>query len=166
MLSGSRVMITNTDGTAAISDVTSTELGYLDNVTSNVQTQLDAKQATITGGASTIVTNNLTTSRVLTSNSSGKVMASSTITSTELGYLDGVTSNIQTQLDDKSTVNITGSARTIDTEILPGNRAMITNTDGTVAVSDVTSSEIAVLDGITAPTTCLLYTSPSPRDRG
>jgi len=34
----------------AVSDVTSTELGYLDGVTSALQTQLDAKQATLTFG--------------------------------------------------------------------------------------------------------------------
>ena len=43
---------------------------------------------------------NLTTNRALISNSSGKV-AVSAVTSTELGYLDGVTSNIQTQLNGK-----------------------------------------------------------------
>lgn len=69
------------------------------NVT-NLQTSLDAKQSTITGGASTITSSNLTTSRALISNSSGKV-AVSDVTSTELGYLDGVTSNVQTQLDNK-----------------------------------------------------------------
>lgn len=42
----------------------------------------------------------LTASRALISNSSGKV-AVSAVTSTELGYLDGVTSAIQDQLDDK-----------------------------------------------------------------
>ena len=52
------------------------------------------------GAASTITTSNLTTSRALVSNSSGKV-AVSAITSTELGYLDGVKSNIQDQIDDK-----------------------------------------------------------------
>lgn len=57
-------------------------------------------QAAITGGASTIVTSNLTASRALISNSSGKV-AVSDITSTELSYLDGVSSNIQTQLNAK-----------------------------------------------------------------
>lgn len=57
-------------------------------------------QAAITGGASTIATSNLTTSRALVSNSSGKV-AVSAVTSTELGYLDGVTSAIQTQLNAK-----------------------------------------------------------------
>ena len=58
------------------------------------------KQNVITGGASTITSNNLTASRALTSNGSGKV-AVSTTTSTELGYVHGVTSAIQTQLDDK-----------------------------------------------------------------
>lgn len=43
----------------------------------------------------------VTASRVLVSDSSGKLSASS-ITSTELGYLDGVTSNVQTQLNGKA----------------------------------------------------------------
>lgn len=67
----------------------------------NLQSSLDAKQATITGGASTITSSNLTASRALVSDSSGKV-AVSAVTSTELGYLDGVTSGIQAQLDSKS----------------------------------------------------------------
>lgn len=80
---------------------TATELNYVDGVTSNIQTQLNGKQASITGGASTIASSNLTASRALVSNSSGKV-AVSAVTSTELGYLDGVTSAIQTQLDAKA----------------------------------------------------------------
>lgn len=67
----------------------------------NIQSSLDSKQATITGGASTIASSNLTANRALVSNSSGKV-AVSAVTSTELGYLDGVTSNVQTQLDGKA----------------------------------------------------------------
>ena len=70
--------------------------------TSGLQTALDAKQATVTGAATTIVSNDLTVSRALTSNGSGKV-AVSDVTATELGYLDGVTSSIQTQLDAKQT---------------------------------------------------------------
>lgn len=72
----------------------------------NLQASLDAKQATITGGATTIASSNLTASRALVSNSSGKV-AVSAVTSTELGYLDGVTSNVQTQLDGKSSTSHT-----------------------------------------------------------
>ena len=69
-------------------------------ISTATQTALDGKQATITGAATTITDDNLTANRALISNSSGKV-AVSAVTSTELGYLDGVTSNIQTQLDNK-----------------------------------------------------------------
>lgn len=79
----------NTSHTHSISNIT------------NLQTTLDGKQATITGGASTIASSNLTANRALISNGSGKV-AVSAVTSTELGYLDGVTSNVQTQLDNKA----------------------------------------------------------------
>jgi hypothetical protein len=77
---------------------TLTELSYVKGVTSALQTQLNAKQATITGGATTITSSNLTASRALVSDTSGKV-AVSLVTSTELGYLDGVTSAIQTQIN-------------------------------------------------------------------
>lgn len=68
----------------------------------NLQASLDTKQNTITGGATTIVSSNLTANRALISNGSGKV-AVSDITNTELGYLDGVSSNIQNQLNGKVT---------------------------------------------------------------
>jgi len=58
-------------------------------------------QAAITGGASTITTSNLTANRALLSDGSGKVAVSAT-TNTELGYLSGVTSAIQTQLSGKA----------------------------------------------------------------
>ena len=82
-------------------------LGNVDNtsdankpISTATQTALNGKQATITGGASTITTSNLTANRALVSNADGKV-AVSAVTDTELGYLDGVTSNIQTQLNGK-----------------------------------------------------------------
>ena len=81
--------------------VSDAEFQYLNGVTSAIQTQLDAKAGAITGGASTIATSDLTASRALVSNSSGKVAVSS-VTSTELGYVSGVSSAIQTQLDAKN----------------------------------------------------------------
>ena len=107
-LTASRALVSDASGHPAVSAVTSTELGYLDGVTSAIQTQLNGKQATITGGASTITNANLTASRALVSDGSGKVTAS-TVTSTELGYLDGVTSAIQKQLDGKATSSHTHS---------------------------------------------------------
>ena len=61
---------------------------------------LSSKQDTITGAATTITTSNLTASRALVSDGGGKV-AVSAVTTTELGRLVGVTSDIQTQLDAK-----------------------------------------------------------------
>lgn len=79
---------------------TFTELNYVDGVTSNIQTQLDAKQATITGSASTVVSANLTSNRAAIINGSGKFAASAT-TDTEIGYVSGVTSAIQGQINAK-----------------------------------------------------------------
>ena len=81
----------------------------------NLQTSLDAKQATITGGATTITSSNLTANRALVSNSSGKVGVSA-VTSTELGYLDGVTSNVQTQLDGKAASSHTHNVLSVQSD--------------------------------------------------
>ena len=64
-------------------------------------TLLSSKQDTITGAATTITDNNLTANRALISNSNGKVDVAST-TTTELNYVHGVTSAIQTQLNAKA----------------------------------------------------------------
>lgn len=92
------------DGVAAVpsfrslveNDIPSLNQAKITNLTSD----LAGKQATITGAASTITATDLTVSRALQSSVSGKVEASA-VTSTELGYLSGVTSSIQTQLGSK-----------------------------------------------------------------
>jgi fructose-specific component phosphotransferase system IIB-like protein len=99
-LTTSRALISNSSGKIAASDTTATELDYVHGVTSNIQTQLNGKQPSITGAATTITSSDLTASRALISNSNGKVTASDT-TATEIGYVHGVTSNIQTQLNNK-----------------------------------------------------------------
>jgi len=72
-----------------IGSVDQTEIGYLNGVTSAIQTQIDNK-ANLAGGATfsgTII--------LPSSTSIGDVDA------TEIGYLNGVSSNLQTQLDAK-----------------------------------------------------------------
>ena len=64
----------------ALNAVTATEIGYVDGVTSAIQTQLNAKQAVVSG-----------------------------VNDTEIGYLDGVTSAIQTQLDAKIAKTLTST---------------------------------------------------------
>ena len=85
--------------TTSIGSVSSTEIGYLDGVSSNLQTQLNDKLA-ITTAASTyapLVGPTFTGTVTLPSTTSiGGVSAA------EIVYLDGVTSNVQTQLDGKA----------------------------------------------------------------
>lgn len=78
------------------------------HVTSTDKSTWNAKQAAITGAATTITSSNLTASRALISNTNGKVAASS-VTSTELGYVSGVTSAIQTQLNNKQATLVSGT---------------------------------------------------------
>lgn len=73
---------------------------------------LAGKQATITGAATTITEGNLTASRALVANSSGKVAVANT-TLAELNFVNGVTSAIQTQLNGKQkTITASTSAPT------------------------------------------------------
>lgn len=90
--------------------ITTSELGYSSGLLGNIQTQLNGKQPLITGGATSITTSNLAVSRALTSNGAGKVDISAT-TSTELGYVSGVTSPIQTQLDTKLSTSLSTLAQ-------------------------------------------------------
>ena len=85
---------------------------------------LSTKQDTITGAATTITTADLTGSRALVSNGGGKVDVSA-VTTTELGRLVGVTSDIQTQLNAKAnsgsgTSFLTGTVGNANTSIGAG----------------------------------------------
>jgi hypothetical protein len=75
-----------------VTDVSDTEIGYLNGVTSAIQTQLDDK--------STASKTETLTNKTLTSPKINEDVAL-TATATELNYVDGVTSAIQTQLDAK-----------------------------------------------------------------
>jgi hypothetical protein len=87
--------------TTSIGDISSTELSYLNGVTSAIQTQLDAK----------LVSSDVSTTYAPIANPSftGTVVLPSTtsigdVSSTELGYVNGVTSAIQTQIDSKAPI--------------------------------------------------------------
>jgi hypothetical protein len=82
----------------------------------DLNTALEGKQATITGAASSITSDNLTGNRVVVSNTSGKVTVSA-ITTTKLGYLTDVTSNIQSQLDGKQAANLVTTLSSSSTDV-------------------------------------------------
>lgn len=81
---------------------------------------LDTKQATITGAASTIVALDLAPSVVAVTDAEGKISGSALISVAELNHLEGVTDNVQTQIDLKQDdlgyvpVNKAGDALTGD----------------------------------------------------
>lgn len=104
-----RVVTTNGTGSLTVSAITDTILGYLSGLTGNVQTQLDAKanSAAIvdysvaglpTVHATRVYGGAAQASKTLVTDASGNITTSS-VTPTELGYLSGTTSNIQTQLN-------------------------------------------------------------------
>jgi len=107
-LTASKALVSNAGGVIVPSAVTSTELGYVSGVTSPIQTQMGTK---ITAGGGAIVDADvnasaaiahskmaaLTASKALVSDGSG-VVSPSSVTSTELGYVSGATSNLQTQI--------------------------------------------------------------------
>ncbi len=117
------VGLTNVDNTSdstknsATATITNKSISGSDNTLSNIPqsavtnlaTDLGNKQATITGAATTIDTEDLTISRAVISNASGKIAVSS-VTDTELGYVSGATSNIQSQLGNKQPLDSTLTA--------------------------------------------------------
>ena len=128
-----------------------------------IATACGEKQDTITGAATTITDDDLTASRALVSDANGKV-GTSAVTATELGYLDGVTSSVQDQIDGKvdklSTKPTAGTYGkvTINAEGQVTEGADLTESDipslHLSKVTDVTATaaEVNVLDGITAST--------------
>lgn len=110
-----------------------------------------AVQASITGGATSITSSNLTASRALISNSSGKV-AVSDVTSTELSYLDGVTSAVQTQLDGKQVTLVSGT----NIKTVNGNSLLGSGNVTISATGGVPTGTIMPYGGSTAPDGYLL----------
>ena len=181
-LTASRALISNSSGVLTVSAVTSTELGYLDGVTSAIQTQLNGKAASSHNHDHSNI-NGLDADTVAIADEDG-VLASSAVTTTELGYLSGVTSAIQTQLNGKAasshgthvsygtttaavgTAAAAGSATTVSRSdnvhalpssiavsylaALTASRAVVTDTNGKLTASAVTSTELGYLDGVTS----------------
>lgn len=115
--------------------VSNAEFATLDGITTGVsiQSQIDGKQATITGAATTITGSNLTISRALASDASGKVSVSAT-TASELGFVSGVTSAIQTQLNAKQATGNYITALTGDaTASGPGSATLTLANSGVTA---------------------------------
>jgi hypothetical protein len=107
--------------TTTIGNVSATELGYVDGVTSAIQTQINGKANSSHTHAISDVTNLQTSldakADLAGPTFTGNVVLPSTTTignvsATELGYVDGVTSAIQAQIDDKADKTVSLSTKT------------------------------------------------------
>jgi hypothetical protein len=105
-ITASRALISDSNGIATHSSVTSTELGYLSGATSALQTQINTKAPTVSPTFTGTITTPLTASRALVTGASNELGASAT-TATQLGYLSTTTSDVQTQLDAKVAKTLT-----------------------------------------------------------
>lgn len=104
-----------------------------------VYDNLTHKQDTISGAASSILSSDLETQRVLVSNTSGKV-SHSTTTSTELSYLNGVTANIQDQINQLNIDDLEIGGRNL---LINSENLLFKNYGGT---SSTTEENIAVTE--------------------
>lgn len=105
----------------------------------------------------------LTASKALVSDASGVITASS-VTSTELGYLSGVTSAIQTQLDNKldkalangkifiGDSNDLAAAQTVSGDITLSNAGVAAISSGVIVDADINSSAAITLSKLAALT--------------
>ena len=145
----------------AVSAVTSTELGYLDGVTSAVQTQLDAKSTTANAAAlaaedvglqSRLATNVTAFTNEDTALQSRLATNVTAFTNEDTALQARITANntLTTAVETRRTQNIAGAVSTITTSDLTASRAMVTNGSGKVAVSAVTSTELGYLDGVSS----------------
>lgn len=125
-----------------VSGVSATEIGYLDGVTSSIQTQLNAKQDVVANVSSTEIgyLDGVTSAIQTQLNNKQDVVAG--VSSTEIGYLDGVTSAIQTQLNAKQGSLVSGTnIKTVRTVSLLGSGDVAFNTVHVVSITfDVPAS--------------------------
>ena len=114
---------------------TAAELNYIDGVTSAVQTQLDAKQASLTFGIS-----NTNAVKVDSASAADDEYARFTANGLESRSTSEVLSDIGAQ------ASIGGAASTVTSSDLTASRALVSNSSGKIAVSSTTSTELGYLD--------------------
>ncbi len=118
-----------------------------------------------TGGSTVAVLG--TPNTVAIFNNDGELEGSSVVSTTELNYLDGTTSSIQTQIDSINTYLTTAfvtnalvspSAAIARSKLAAGtaNLVVVNNGSGVMSDSTVTSTELSFLSGVTPLTSLLL----------
>lgn len=144
-LATNRALVSDESGNLSASGISSTEVGYLDGVSSNIQTQLDDKQALNADltALSSCQTGAAAALALLTSDEV-KILDGATVSTAELNYVSGVTSSIQTQLNAKAPI----ADPTFTGEIGIGSVNVSETELGILEGATVTTAELNQLDGI------------------
>jgi hypothetical protein len=135
----------------SIGDVSSDEISYLDGVTSDIQTQLDAKLATSSAASIYAPLSGPTFTGTVSLPSTTSI---GDVSATEIGYVNGVTSGIQTQIDAKAPIaspTFTGTVSGVTAEMVGlGNVSNTADADKPVSTATQTALDLkADLSGAT-----------------
>lgn len=164
-LTANRAVATDASGFLTVSATTDAELAFVNGVTSSIQTQLNAKQATgnyITaltgdvtasgpGSATATIANNAITNVKIDAAAAidASKIANGSVSSTEFQFLDGVTSSIQTQLDSKFSGSLTnahifvGNVSNVATDVAVSGDLTLTNTGNfQIATGVITDTDV------------------------
>ena len=144
-------------GDTSIGSVSSIEIGYLDNVTSSVQDQLDAKLGSSTAASTYAPIANATLTGTVSLTGTAVLPADTSIgdvSSTEISYLNNVSSAIQDQIDGLQSdvdgkLGTSDAANTyapIDSPTFTTSAVLPEATD----IGNVSATEITYLSGVTS----------------
>jgi hypothetical protein len=128
----------------SIGDVSNLEIGYLNGVTSSVQGQIDAKLASATAATTYAPLASPTLTGTVTLPASTSI---GDVSNLEIGYLNGVTSSVQGQIDAK--LASATAATTYATLVAPTFTGNVTLPEST-SIGDVSNLEIGYLNGVTS----------------
>lgn len=130
--------------------VDSATFGHLAGVTSSIQTQLNNKAALSHVHAGEDITTGTITEARLPNGISATRIGSGNISNTEFEHLDGVTSSIQTQLNNKAALAHTHDASDVISGVLNVARIPTGISAANIGAGSVDNTEFGYLNGVTS----------------
>jgi hypothetical protein len=128
----------------SIGNVSNLEIGYLNGVTSSVQEQIDAKLASATAATTYAPLASPTLTGTVTLPESTSI---GNVSNLEIGYLNGVTSSVQEQIDAKlASATAATTYAPLSAPTFTGNVTL----PGSTSIGDVSNLEIGYLNGVTS----------------